>query len=299
MKKSIIALMGLFLITACSEETFDNAATLGPDTGYDQNPEGGTSTSSIDIFLPGSSITGYMTPHYQSPYVLPLSSFQNIEYHFINNTPLSIVIRPSIGLCVYGSWTNGPYNDFLSNPSDYPQLFAGGNRYGNTIELDPIILASGNSLIHGPSTAGLPIGGATLGSGFAYSTSGMTVKELAWMKELGKVHHLSYQVYGEAQDPKGDGIPFTKGILKHQVGYDATTFDLFPSNWIPVTNCAAVPDLYFIYNSEVDRHGELCVANRPGGPIVPSEIDITDPASGSTYKLSFTSDRDNMYIVFQ
>lgn len=296
MKKSIIALIGLFTLVACSEDSYHEADKMN-ESGNVENNSGGMQTNSVDGNLPGSSVPGFTTPVYESPYVLP-SGTGGIEYHFINNTNNTIEITPSVGFYVYGQPSDPYYANYNSGTGSYPNLFAGGNQYGNTVALDPIILSPGTTLIHGPSTAGLPINGATWGTGFSYSSSPITTSEVMAMMEIGKMHHLSYKIYPEGADPKSFP-PFASGMLKQKVGVDSWDHTMFPSYWIPIAPLTAQPDLMFIANMDRDAtRGELCLANSPGTPIVPSEVSITDP-SGSIHTLSYITDVNNVYVVYQ
>lgn len=200
---------------------------------------------------------------------------------------------------MFGGQPSDPYfASYSAGTGSYPNLFAGGNQYGNTVELDPIILHPGATLMHGPSTAGLPINGATWGSGFSYASSSITTDEVMAMMEIGKMHHLSYSVYPRNADPKST-LPFRTGMLKQKVGSDTWDYTMFPSHWWAITPLSAQPDLMFIANmfGGVSR-GELCLANIPSTPIVPSEVTITDPF-GATHRLSYTTDKDNVYVVYQ
>ncbi|UUV22289.1 hypothetical protein [Paenimyroides aestuarii] len=298
MKKSIIALMGLFALVACSEDSYQQADKMS-ETGSVETGSGGMQTNSVDSDVPGHTTPGIPnnSGNYESPYLTPAGTLSP-KYHFINNTSNTIVITPSVGFYVWGQPVDPYYGNYLSNPANYPNLFAGGNKYGNTVDLDPIILHPGTSLMHGPATGGLPINGATMGTGFSYSSSLITTNEVLAMMEIGKMHHLTYSIYPRNADPKSVP-PFTKGMLKQKVGPDTWDFTMFPNHWKNIVPLSIHPDLMFIANLRDDpTRGELCLTNSPNKPIVPSEVSITDPF-GATHTLSYVTDLTDIYVIYQ
>lgn len=85
MKKSIIALMGLLSLVACSEDSYQEADKMN-ETGTVENNSGGMQTNTIDTSI-----------NYESPY----GTSDRFEYLFINNTDYEWRFTPVTQLCFY------------------------------------------------------------------------------------------------------------------------------------------------------------------------------------------------------
>ncbi len=168
MKKTIIALMGLFTLMACSDDVYEEIDKQNKDLENDNSFE--MQTNSFDDSNPGwIDLTGggsfiNIGNGYQSPWDV---WFRNApftpNYQFSNqggpghSSPLTIHITPWAGLAYYDGINDGMYNDdFLlaNSPSGlvadftlggYPNLYVGNNEVGNLIEGEMITL-DGTSL---------------------------------------------------------------------------------------------------------------------------------------------------------
>jgi len=134
MKKSIIALMGLFTLVACSEDTYQSAEK----NSEDRTVENTGSHNSVKT----------ITSNYSSPWdfnnrIMIAHIFQSID---ASNNNIYVRITPYIGLGYYDGDDDGVYNVMGSgvnlNSGQYPNLYAHNKEYGNYVQANPIIIAN-------------------------------------------------------------------------------------------------------------------------------------------------------------
>jgi len=300
MKKIVLSIFGIFALAACGGDVYQEA-----DKQFANNPQNSSGDSSgntvftFDPTLPGHSVPGVPASGvYESPHSVTGSS--GIMYHLINNTPFDIEIIPHIGFFCYGSWVDPYWNGglgqftmpglFTDNTTPPPHL---PKQYGNTIAIDPVKLGPWSSVSHGPSTGRFPLNGAHAigGSGFTDSTN--TSGDIGAMQEIGKIYFIKYEV----RTHEGNA----NGVLKQKVGNDNMNLSMVPGHWSQVvpmpSDLTFNSDLALIYQASEPGGGsgsmEICLVNYPGTTIVPSEVNIFG------HTLSFVTDADDVYIIFQ
>lgn len=293
MKKIVLSIFGIFALAACGGDVYQE-----DDKQFANNPQnssgdsGGNTVFTYDPSLPGHSVPGVPASGvYESPY--SVTGNNGIMYHLINNTPYDIVITPFVGFFCYGSWVD-PYWNGGAGASTMPGLFTDGlgnaKQYGNTIAIDPVKLGSWSSISHGPSTGRFPLNGAHWIGGSSFTDSTNPPAEIGAMQEIGKIYFIEYDVPGLAS-----------GVLKQKVGNDNMDLSMIPSNWSQVlpmpSDLTFNSDLALIYQAVEPGGGsgslEICLVNHPGTTIVPSEVNIFG------HTLSFVTDADDVYIIFQ
>jgi len=107
MKKSIIVLMGLFTLVACSEDSVQEVDKLN-ETGNVENTDPKNQVYTHDPSIP-----------YDSPYDLG-SNRRPINYIFINNTPYELYFHAWVSLCYYDGANDGIYFGNAISPGAYP-----------------------------------------------------------------------------------------------------------------------------------------------------------------------------------
>jgi|GEM_PF-3248082 len=292
MKRSIIALMGLFALFACSDEVIqdvDKKSESDSGISYSTN-------SYTDPNLPGANVPGVnVTANYESPW--KLNRIAGISYLFVNNTSFFIEITPYIGW----SCKNDEVIDMMLNNdpmNNFPFLYDGGNEYGNVVEIEMVPLFPNQNITFGPSTATIPFNGAVNLGGISLNKNPLTIAaaEETPLMEFGKIYFIEYKIY-ETDEHYYHKIPIHTGVLKQKVGddtHDENIFASLPVPWHSINPLTKIPDLMLMYH---DIEKEICLVNIPGRPIVPSEEVIN--IGGVNYTISFTTDQLNGYIVLQ
>jgi len=145
MKKSIIALMGLFMLAACSEDVYDdidqqNNEMNAPPTFDDDDPG--------DLGMWGIS---NLATNYFSPWDLGwnrLAQYRDLQPSYVfsngdeddNYSPYRLEVHAWIGLAYFDGTNDGVFNDhfttntFTLNLANYPNLFANGEEVGNLVK---------------------------------------------------------------------------------------------------------------------------------------------------------------------
>ena len=282
MKKSIIALMGLFTLIACSEDSYQAADKMNETVNVD-NSSGGMQTNSIDPAIP-----------YESPYDVNICC-SPVNYEFINNTDLDLQFSPYVGLARYDGADDLKHYWSL-NPTDYPNLIVNENgEYFKLAECRPFDLQAGDNfspIYHSQCP--------TFNGFFSLVNSTPTSIEEAFLNEYGKI----YSINATITDPNN----FNMVVRSNEY----LRFPFLPSgvvdpaamgsgDWlkVPSTNPPFSNDLW--YNTKTF---EMCVGNNsaafPGGGDgindKPSEL-IFD-YNGKTYILKLSTTSTNVIITF-
>ncbi len=289
MKRSIIALMGLFALFACSDEVIqdvDKKSESDSGISYSTN-------SYTDPNLSGANVPGVnVTTNYESPW--QINRISGINYLLINNTGLFVEITPYIGWsCYFKSFIEDLYNN---NPVSYfPNLFANSNLFGNVVETEAVPLFPNQNITFGPSTGTMPFNGAVSLGGISLNKNPLTIapNEETPLMEWGKIYYFKYKVF-ETDEHYYNNIPIHSGILKQKVGDDSLDTNTIGISWRSIIPLANNPDLMLMRHY---KRFEICLVNTPGTPIVPSEEVFN--IGGVNYTISFTTDLLNGYIVVQ
>lgn len=158
MKKTIITLMGLFTLMACSDDalqeaeqngkpTFENQANSfnNDNSGFVGGPNG-TKEPGLNYYSPWDIWYNRGFPDQQPSYSLSNGNVENIS-------PYKLEVFAWIGLAYFDGNDDGFYNDLsinsgpqtvapmITNPAQYPNLYANGHEVGNLIRtVSPITL---------------------------------------------------------------------------------------------------------------------------------------------------------------
>ncbi len=182
MKKSIIALMGLFTLVACSEDSYQEADKMNETrNGSVENtePQNSVKSSNFEVSTP-----------YED------SMFANaIDYSVWNTSATyTMEVTPYIGLAYYDGADDGYYSyaGVTLDQNSYPNLFKGGKEYlnlikGNTVIIPPLTNSSISSGNHCPVMPG---------QAFDLTASGGTasVDEINLLEVAGKVYYADVVV---------------------------------------------------------------------------------------------------------
>ncbi len=150
MKKSIITLMGLFTLIACSDDalqeaeqngkpTFENQANSfnNDDSGFVGGPNG-TKEPGLNYYSPWDIWYNRGKPNQQPSYNLSNGNVENIS-------PYKLEVFAWIGLAYFDGNDDGVYNDpnlpigsqmvadMAANPTLYPNLYPNGHEVGNLV----------------------------------------------------------------------------------------------------------------------------------------------------------------------
>jgi len=275
MKKIIIALMGLFTLAACSEDTYQADLQTHEKDFVDNNSDGGIKPFTISA-------------GYNSPFV-PGSLNWGVRTTFTNNTPLLLELTP------YGQ--DITVQTFLNSLlTTYPPLVDSNifNAFeGNSFLVKPFAVETN-------ADSGAPVGVNALP--FSNSLGSIiydfVIPSSNWrMFHFGKIYYFKYKIYNTM------GIPFEEGYIRQQFyGETDTSADvnISDSDWIKVANADG---LMPFHQADVMYHrtqDEMCITNKPGYSTPPllSTIPITDPGTGNLHTLEFTSDASGIYVNF-
>lgn len=279
MKKNTIALLGLFMFTACSEDTYQEVDER-LESGSLENNSGGT-------MMPMTISSGYDSPF--QPY--GSSNNENITTTFRNNTPLRLELTP------FGEEMH-VQTFLIANGATYPPTT-------NTFILTPIPSTSFN-VMAGTVETNLDDGAPMAVNAPPYTNSfGSIIYDFgSWtpnwrMYHYGKIYYFEYKIF----DTMGNVLK--DGYIKHKFYNDtddSSTF-LASSGWEllgKVTSLAPMYDVAVMYNTVWD---EMCLTNNAGYSTngfdpLPSSVDVVDPTTGNLHTLEFTSDTNGIYVNF-
>ena len=281
MKKSIIALMGLFTLVACSEDAYQEVDER-VESGSLENNSGGT-------MMPMTVSSGYDSPF--EPY--GSSNNENIATIFRNNTPLNVSLQP------FGEDMH--VQTFLNvNTITYPP-----SSIGALANLKPIAGASFN-VMAGTVETNLDDGAPMAVNAPPYTNSlGSIIYDFgSWtpnwrMYHYGKIYYFKYKIFDSMGNVLADGY------IKHKFYNDIDDVNSFPASsewkWVgAVPSLGPMYDVAVMYNQDWD---EMCLTNNDnysanGFDPLPSSVDVVDPSTGTTHTLSFTSDVNGVYVNF-
>src|SRR5690606_16719441 len=118
MKKSIIALMGLFMLVACSEDVYQEADKMS-ENGTVENGSGGMQTNSIDPAIP-----------YESPYN-GYNDQVNIPFTIVNNLSEDIEIIGHFGISYTDMVDDGNWYGYDFTLPEFSVLYQNSQEYLN------------------------------------------------------------------------------------------------------------------------------------------------------------------------
>lgn len=291
MKKSIIALIGLFTLVACSEDVYQEADKMNETGVVDNNGSGGMQINSIDPAIP-----------YESPYDNLQTCCSLITFDFTNNTDLDLEFSPFVGFARFdGAYDNmhfgygGSSSAYLLNNFNYPNLIASAEN-GEYFQLAKCkIFTLPKFSTFNQSTGQFPV--------FSYFplANPSTSQELSIIYEYGKM----YSIEATIKDPaNGNSIVRNNQILKFPFLPAGITDPVMlgSGDWIrlpsPSLLSPKTDDLWY------NRHTlEICIGNDsasfPGGGDgindKPSEL-IFD-YNGQTYILKLSTTSTNIIIT--
>lgn len=272
MKKSIIALIGLFTLVACSEDSYEEADKMSEtDSGINTVP---TTVSS----------------GYDSPFQPAGSSLnKGILTVFKNYTPLNIELEPfgeDMHVQTFLGAVGGTYPPMGIAHSFVP--VSGGN----------FQVLSGTSETNrdpgAPLAVNAPPYSNSVGS-IIYDFGSFTTNFR--MLHYGKIYYFRYKIFD-----KGGNV-IDSGYIKHKFYNDTDdwqTINATSPDWDVVADVPGLAPMYdavVMYNTTWD---EMCLTNKDGytTPPLPSQVSITDPATGTAHTLEFTSDTNGIYVNF-
>ena len=284
MKKSIIALMGLFTLIACSEDSYQAADNMN-ESGTVENGSGGMQTNSIDPAIP-----------YESPFDFTGSGCCSVvRYLLINNTDLELKVSPFAGLArfdgVQDDYHMGWGNQLIFGT--YPNLlYANFYEYINFVKCKEITVLPFTTLDSGPGGQ-LPIYGT---GGFFEIANTTTHHEMAILYEYGKLYSFDFEVNDTAFTLDSGSLRFP--FLPAAISDPRTVSD----QWQPmgITTGLECYDLWYnVHTLEINigNSGGYCPID-PQIHKMASEKIIIHPDTGKRYVLQAYTTPTDVVISF-
>lgn len=297
MKKITTILIGLFLFTACSNET----------NYYDKLPQnedntGGNTTFSFDPDI-----------GYESPFNIVGAT--GLNYHkpviFDMNMPVDhIEITPYLG-SMYGAYhedwvNNGMFPHFIAYGADVTALPTDTPLYiknGYTVYQDCYGQFSTNPNLLIPTPTFTPCATMPFIFDYGYPTyPNLSPGETTVLGEMCKIYFIKYEIVINGQ--------YFEGFLRHQLGNDSLTsddltgvtgisnawtyFSDFPIVYNGTISGANFDKMQVLRNNKTD---ELVLIQEAGyTTLMPSEEVIVDPTSGIAYTIRFRHEIDKIII---
>lgn len=277
MKKTIIALMGLFTLFACSEDAYRETDKLTETGTVENNSDGGMMPLTVSLY-------------YNSPFQPYGSGFnKDIVTTFRNTTPFFLELTPygeDMHVQTFLSAHSIPYPPLPNNTP--PFSFKSGTNF--TIPPGAVYI---NQDPGAPMSVNIPPYSNPQGA-VVYDFTDPSVN---WrMYHYGKIYYFYFKVFDNI------GRVIEEGIIKHKFHNDDNDYNEITtsdSDWQLVTD--EVPDLS-PYEVVVMYHtiwDEMCLTNKNkvSDPLL-SEVIVTDPTTGTAYTLEFDSDINGVYVNF-
>src|SRR5690606_35288563 len=279
MKKSIIALMGLFTLVACSEDAYQEADKMS-ETGNVENNSGGMQTNSIDPTIP-----------YESPYN-GYNDIIDIPYTIVNDLREDIEITGYFGIAYYDGADDGDWQNFydLTDP-DFSTVYQNSNEYLNLVTSvvakfpanTTYVLVDMRCPCVGTNSS-IPIAFSLDGTIYPFPANG-TGQEAEMMHQNGKPYYFDINI---------PAIGYS-GRVKVKFGddmMDYATLSGISSDWDLIgSNITGIPgDL--VYNIHTQ---EICLANDFSGNGLKSEDRIVDRLGNVWFVRAYT-DINSVYI---
>src|SRR5690606_4839207 len=276
MKKSIIALMGLFMLVACSEDVYQEADKMSKN-GTVENNSGGMQTNSVDPDIP-----------YESPYDALFNNTKHINYIIDNQFTDQIEIIGHFGIGYYDGADDGNYFNFDLPSNIAPTIYNNNNiEYLNTVYSTNVIfpasttitLADNKAPVHDTANPYTFFVDSSLGNGNAVGLE----PELIY--QTGKMYFLDFNI---------PSIGYS-GRIKVKFGddmMDYATLSGISSDWDLIgSNITGIPgDL--VYNIHTQ---EICLANDFSGNGLKSEDRFVDRLGNVWFVRAYT-DINSVYI---
>lgn len=276
MKKSIIALMGLFTLVACSEDAYQEADKMS-ENGTVENTEPQNSVKTIDPAI------GYFSKYDISSLGLPNSPLHEL----INNTStLSYTVTAYLGLAYDDGNPSSPmyYGRDLSN-GDYPNFYMGSNKYGNVVATNPLDVSMSTTLTG--QWGSVPVLPKTIPPGlyeFNYTLSSIAdPNEIKLMNEYGKVYYYFIEV-------NNGTTPVTSFWLNSGFIPNIGTFAGMPGNW----NLVGFDAMFSRELISEAGSREIVVTENMSAGDFPSAHSFV--YSGVTYTMTSTTDPNGVYL---
>lgn len=278
MKKSIIALMGLFTLIACSEETYQEADKMNETkNGAVENTGPQNSVKTIDTGI------GYNSP-FANPGMVP-------EYKLLNlTTNLTLRFRAYVGFGFYdGNTINPNYFGNALNSGLYPNLYAGSKKYGNLVQSNFITLTAGNTryakygsvpVLVNPA----PCCGVNFNLTFPASVS---ASEINLLDGRGKIHFIYYEILNATT-----GALVRSGNLYQKF---VPNIGSFPGGTLPSNYQVIGTESLFNRQLLAETSSEIVVTENVAAGDFSSEINFT--YGTQNYKLEFATFATQVYVA--
>ena len=290
MKKSIIALMSIFALVSCSEDSYEAKDNSTPNPSFENTVK--TTQQNLGLYGYYSPYTGSVATGFNSPY--------NLNFEFDIQAPVDRVqITPYVGVI----YRRQHELQLEKGNSTYIPNFLQYAPAVNAIEtLTPLSIPHGFTLIK-EWTAAIPVfpGGScpTVPFIFDYglpSTGYITVaNESTILAENSKIYLIEYKfdLFGQTYT----------GMLRHQLGDDTMRLSDYTSNgWsfvsdFPKLNSSPYDEVVVV-SSNVSGEMALAQRNTATNPLN-SELTVTDPGTGTDYTLRFRNEANRIVIEFK
>lgn len=263
MKKSIIALMGLFTLIACSDESYQEADKMN-ESGTVENTGSQNSIKTVDP-----------TNSYESPFDISIAG-SPLHYTMHNNTNFELSVTPYVGLAYFDGRDDGTYYS-TSITTGYPNLYNNNIEYLNLIECPPIVIAPMTSLDESPLYHCPTVNPNAVF--FDVVGAGATLAEATLLESYGKAYYYNVDVID-----RSTSITVFSGLVRLKFDNPAPVAPWGPLSITSMFN----DDVYFHGSSE-----EIIMANNN----TPNELNFT--YSGINYYIKMISDLDRTILEVQ
>lgn len=128
---------GVITLAACNGDVLQSETQKLNNVVQGTDPK---TTGDSDGVVPYTNVPGYDSP-WDINTLVPVQHY--FECHLLGLRGVNVRITPYIGLAYYDGANDGVYNTPIGAfnfATGFPNLYAGGNEYGNYIEANPIML---------------------------------------------------------------------------------------------------------------------------------------------------------------
>ena len=269
MKKSIIALMGLFTLFACSDEVIQDMDKQS------ENPE-----------IPMSVYTSDPNIPYDSPY--DYNGSWNTLMYINNSTTLTIKLIPYFGSSFFDGIADDGLLHGYDSGSHVPNLYPlGSSEYGHSVSSEEYTIPPLNSYVltghrFDKTTPAWP--------NFDMSTLPFigTSFDHDYLTEMCKLYYFEYEVYNSNNDH------IFSGTLKQKFGDDNLELSevLNVGGWGYIGDLVNNPALALVSN---EKTSEICLVGHRK-EVMPSEETFNDPSTDTMHTIKFYTDANGVYI---
>lgn len=265
MKKSIITLMALSSLVACSEDSYQESDKINQVENIDNSSDGNIKPMTSGLY-------------YNSPFNPHGTGLNNgILTRFINNTPLEVELEAFAAEIDYTTVIPGGYTLY---PSTFIIMKPFSSEFNQDFGAPMSIIVPPYSVPQGNTAMMYDFGSHTINYRFYH---------------YGKVQYFRYII-------KSEGGIIDEGYIKQRFFDDTNNSDevnALDNNWVYLEDINSLP-MYELAAMYHITSNEICLTNRINYTTNPfeSSITVTDPITSTAYTMEFYTDSSGVYLTF-